>query len=119
MTESTKGLLGDAQLAMMKSEAVIINAARGGVLDEAALLRRLQEKRLAGAALDVFAREPLPASHPLLDHPRVITTPHVGFLSDRTDAEYVRRQADAVVSWRANGRPNRAVNEVRTCACLL
>jgi phosphoglycerate dehydrogenase-like enzyme len=58
---------------------------------------------IAAAAADAAA---------LLIHPRAITTPHVGFLSDTTDAEYMQRQADAVVSWRANGRPDRAVNRV-------
>jgi D-3-phosphoglycerate dehydrogenase len=86
---------------------VIAAAAR----DAEALLAAVESGHLAGAVLGVFTPEPLPTSHPLLVHPRVITTPHVGFLSDTTDAEYVR-QAAAVVSWRANGRPDRAVNRV-------
>jgi len=114
LTDDTRGLLDADALAQMPRGAHVVNVSRGAVVDAEALLAAVDSGQLAGAALDVFAREPLPASHPLLDHPRVITTPHVGFLSDRTDAEYVRRQADAVVSWRANGRPNRAVNEVRT-----
>jgi phosphoglycerate dehydrogenase-like enzyme len=92
LTESTKGLLGEAQLAMMKSEAVIINAARGGVLDEAALLRRLQEKRLAGAALDVFELEPLPADHPLRKLPNVVLTPSPRRIHRRGPAQ--RRAGD-------------------------
>ena len=96
LTESTKGLLGDAQLAMMKSEAVIINAARGGVLDEAALLRRLQEKRLAGAALDVFEKEPLPADHPLRRLPNVVLTPHLGASTEEAQLNVALEIAQAI-----------------------
>lgn len=112
LTDQTRGLLGADAFARMPRGAHVVNVSRGAVVDGEALLAAVDSGHLAGAALDVFAHEPLPASHPLLVHPRVITTPHVGFLSDATDAEYVRRQADAVVSWRATGRPDRAINRV-------
>ncbi|MDX1891551.1 C-terminal binding protein [Mycolicibacterium sp. 050158] len=112
LTKDTRGLLDASAYARMPRGAHVVNVSRGAVVDADALLAAVDSGHLAGAALDVFEQEPLPASHPLLEHPRVITTPHVGFLSDITDAEYVRRQADAVVTWRVNGRPDRAINRV-------
>ncbi len=78
LTESTQRMIGDAQLAMMKSGAYLVNAARGGVVDEAALARFVESGKLGGAALDVYEEEPLPADHPLRRLPTVVLTPHVG-----------------------------------------
>jgi len=72
----TKGLIGQKELALMKPDAYLINTARGGVVDEAALLAALDENRLAGAALDVFVKEPA-VDNELARHPRVIATPHI------------------------------------------
>ena len=76
-TKETDGLIGDPELAVMKSSAVLINIARGSLIREEALVRALQEKRIAGAGLDVFEAEPLPADSPLWTMPNVIITPHV------------------------------------------
>lgn len=76
-TSETHGLIGEPELAAMKKSAVIINIARGAVIQEKALLRALQENRIAGAGLDVFEKEPLPESSPLWQMPNVIITPHV------------------------------------------
>ena len=77
------GNLADARvIAAMKPTAFLINVARGGVLDEDALLLALRERRLAGAALDVYRTAPLPAEHPLWREPRVVLTPHIGGMSD-------------------------------------
>jgi D-3-phosphoglycerate dehydrogenase len=78
LTEETQGLIGVKELAMMKPGAYLINAARGGVVDEAALFTALKEKRLAGAALDVFEKEPVSADHPLLQLDNVVAVPHLG-----------------------------------------
>ncbi len=78
LTDATRNLIGAAQLARMKPTAVIVNAARGGVLDETALADALREERIAGAALDVFTTEPLPADHPLRSLENVVLTPHIG-----------------------------------------
>jgi D-3-phosphoglycerate dehydrogenase len=83
LLDSTRGLLGAPEFALMKPTAVVVNAARGGVVDEAALHDALVEGRIAGAALDVFADEPLGAS-PLRDHPGVVLTPHIAGYSERS-----------------------------------
>jgi D-2-hydroxyacid dehydrogenase (NADP+) len=78
----TENLIDAAVLSCMKPSAYLINVARGGVLDEEALLAALREKRLAGAALDVFRERPLPADHPLWREEKIIITPHIGGMSD-------------------------------------
>jgi D-2-hydroxyacid dehydrogenase (NADP+) len=78
----TENLVDASVLEAMKPTAYLINVARGGVLDEVALLRALRGKRLAGAALDVFREQPLPPEHPLWQEERVIITPLVGGMSD-------------------------------------
>jgi D-2-hydroxyacid dehydrogenase (NADP+) len=78
----TENLIDAAVLASMKPSAYLINVARGGVLDEGALLAALREQRLAGAALDVFRERPLPTDHPLWREEKIIITPHIGGMSD-------------------------------------
>lgn len=77
LTEDTKNLIAHKELAMMKPKAFIINCARGGIIDEDALYKALQEKKIAGAALDVFAEEP-PLNSQLLNLPNIVLTPHLG-----------------------------------------
>ena len=77
LTPETRHLIGRGELAAMKPTAYLINIARGGLVDEAALVEALNEGRIAGAALDTFEREPLPPESPLWDMPNVIITPHV------------------------------------------
>jgi D-2-hydroxyacid dehydrogenase (NADP+) len=88
----TRHIVGDRVLAAMKPTGYLINVARGGVLDDAALVRALEAKKLAGAALDVFDQEPLPIDHPFWRMPNVIITPHFGGYYDR----YVEDSADQV-----------------------
>jgi phosphoglycerate dehydrogenase-like enzyme len=76
-TAHTRGMLGAQELAQMRDGAVLINVARGGIVDEQALLLELQSGRLRGAALDVFSEEPLPPDSPLWDAPRLLILPHV------------------------------------------
>lgn len=81
LTPETRGLIGDAALGRMKPSAYFVNVGRGASVDEAALARALRERRIAGAAVDVFAQEPPPAGHPLYGLDNVILSPHVsGFL---------------------------------------
>ncbi len=78
VTDETRGLIGRAAFAKMKKGVRLVNAARGGLVDEAALLDAINDGTVAAAALDVFATEPLPADSPLLGHANIITTPHLG-----------------------------------------
>jgi D-3-phosphoglycerate dehydrogenase len=113
LTSSTKGLIGERELALMKPQARIINCARGGIIDEAALLAALKEDRLAGAALDVFSSEP-PGSDPLLvellAHPRVIVTPHLGASTEEAQVMVALDVAEQVVSVLNGGTARGAVN---------
>lgn len=78
LTESTRGLVDAARLARMKPDAILVNTARGGVVDETALAATLRNGKLGGAALDVFDDEPLRAGSPLAGAPNLILTPHIG-----------------------------------------
>ncbi|MBI4770748.1 MAG: D-2-hydroxyacid dehydrogenase, partial [Chloroflexi bacterium] len=89
LTAETRNLIGAGELKAMKRSAVLINIARGGVLDEAALLAALREGAIAGAVLDVFAQEPLPGDHPLWKTPNVLLTPHVSGISTHYDRRAV------------------------------
>jgi phosphoglycerate dehydrogenase-like enzyme len=77
LTAQTRGMIGAAAFARMKPGAMLINAARGGIVDEAALVAALDSGRLAGAGLDVFTSEPMPVDHPLFRFPNVVLTPHI------------------------------------------
>jgi phosphoglycerate dehydrogenase-like enzyme len=76
LTKETEGLIGERELRAMKPDAVLINVARGRVVDETALVRALRDGWIGGACLDVFATEPLPEDSPLWDMPNVVVTPH-------------------------------------------
>ena len=85
LTEQTRGMIGEAELRAMKRDAVLINSARGGLVDEAALLRALREGWIAGAGFDVLSKEPPKDGNPLLESelPNLIVTPHVAWSSDK------------------------------------
>jgi phosphoglycerate dehydrogenase-like enzyme len=83
LTSETRGMIGSAELARLRPHAVVVNVGRGAVVDEPALIDALAQRRIAGAALDVFAEEPLPESSPLWSMPNVIVTPHVSGFGPR------------------------------------
>lgn len=91
LTNETRGFVGREQLARMKPSAILINTARGPIVDQSALIEALSQKRLGGAGIDVFDMEPpLPADHPILSAPNAVLLPHVGFET----AEAVAAKAD-------------------------
>ena len=100
LDDSTRGLLGRERLGRMKHDAVLVNTARGGIVDEAALAAMLREGRLGGAALDVFEHEPLAAGSPLAGAPRLLLTPHIAGVTvesnERVSALIADRVAEAL-----------------------
>lgn len=96
LTEATRGMMGEAEIARMKPGAILVNAARGGLVDEEALAEALRGGRLAAAGLDVFEEEPLPADSPLRDLANVVLTPHVGASTAEAQREVSRQIAVAV-----------------------
>lgn len=109
LVESTRNLIDAARLAQMQPSAYLINAARGGIVDEAALLEALDRGQIAGAALDVFASEP-PSDTALLTHPKVIVTPHLGASTIEAQALSGVDVAEGVLTALAGGTPRYAVN---------
>jgi (S)-sulfolactate dehydrogenase len=98
LTPETRGLLGTVKLALMKPDAILINTARGGVVDEAALAAALKSGKLGGAALDVFDDEPLPAGSPLAGCPNLILTPHVAGVTRESNVRVSTLIADKVAA---------------------
>jgi phosphoglycerate dehydrogenase-like enzyme len=82
--ERTRGLIGARELAMMKRTAYLVNTSRGPIVEEAALIRALREGTIAGAGLDVYDTEPLPAGHPFLSLPNTVLAPHLGYVTEET-----------------------------------
>jgi len=104
LEDDTRNIVNDRVLSAMKPTAFLINLARGGVLDEEALLRALEQKRIAGAALDALAKEPLPADNPLWKLPNVYITPHIGGFCD-TYVIDAARQFEQSLAHFAAGKP--------------
>lgn len=84
LSERTHGLIGAPELARMKRTAFLVNTSRGPIVDQAALLHALDAGTIAGAGLDVYDEEPLPADHPLRRHPSTVVTPHLGYVTEET-----------------------------------
>jgi D-3-phosphoglycerate dehydrogenase len=104
LTEATRGILGRAGIARMRPGAFVVNCARGGLVDEAALLEALDEARLAGAGVDVFANEPVRDDDPLPRHPKVVATPHLGASTVEAQTNVARQVANEVLAV-LEGRP--------------
>ena len=110
LTPDTRGLIGEAQLRRMKKSAYLINTSRGAIVDEAALVRALHEGWIAGAALDAFVTEPLPATHPLVSAPNVLITPHQASFGCDTGARVSEAAARAISECHAGRRPQWVLN---------
>ncbi len=102
LTEQTRGMIGVAEIARMKPTAILINAARGGIVEERALAVALEQRKLGGAALDVYETEPLPGEHPLRGTPNLVMTPHLGAATIEAQREVAleiaRRVRNALVA---------------------
>ncbi|MCS6780127.1 MAG: hydroxyacid dehydrogenase [Geminicoccaceae bacterium] len=98
LTAATRGMIDAARLARLRPTAFLINTARGGLVDETALAEALRAHRLAGAALDVFAREPLPADDPLRDCPNLLLSPHVAGVSAESARQMALEAAENVLA---------------------
>ncbi len=113
LTRETHGIVGADLLARMPAASYLVNTARGGMVELDAVLRALEEGRLAGVAFDVLPEEPPPSDHPVLTHPRALVTPHVAWYSKESEAELRRKAAQNVVTWARTGRPDYPVVEGR------
>lgn len=110
LNESTRGLIDREKLSLMKQTAYLINTARGGVVDEAALIEALKSGRIAGAALDVFEPEPLPPDSPLFECPNLIMTPHVGAHTYEAILRMNMMAAESIVDFFSGRIPKHVVN---------
>ena len=109
LSDRTRGLIGAAELALMKPGATLVNTSRGPIVDEKAMLEALASGRLSHAALDVYDREPLPQDHPLLKMDNVTLLPHLGYVSDEVLRGFYRECVENIAAW-LEGKPVRVVN---------
>ncbi len=109
LSEDSKNLLNDTRLRLMKKTAYLVNTARGAIIDELALVKILQEKAIAGAALDVFVEEPLPKNHPLTQLDNVVLTPHLGWPTDSGFEGFAENAVTNILDYMA-GKLTRALN---------
>ncbi len=99
LTPASRGLIDARRLALMKPTAYLVNTARGPIVDEAALVAALSERRIAGAGLDVFDKEPLPPGHPLTALPNVVLTPHIGWPTDHGYHRFAEAASDVLLAY--------------------
>jgi len=104
LSPRTRGLIGARELALMKPTAILINTSRGPIVQEAALLAALRERRIAGYGADTFDVEPLPPDHPLRSEPRALLTPHLGYVTEDTYRVFYPGMVAAIEAW-LNGSP--------------
>jgi phosphoglycerate dehydrogenase-like enzyme len=109
LSQRSRGLVGAKELALMKPSAYIINTSRGPIIEEAALLAALRRKTIAGAGLDVFDIEPLPADHPLRKRDNVVLTPHLGYVATQNYRAYFAGVVDDIRAF-IDGKPVRVID---------
>lgn len=108
LSDRTRGLIGPAELALLKPTAYLVNTSRAAIVDQDALLTALREGRIAGAGVDVFDVEPLPADHPMRTAPRLLATPHLGYVSRANYERYFGQAAEGIRAFLA-GAPVRVL----------
>jgi D-3-phosphoglycerate dehydrogenase / 2-oxoglutarate reductase len=110
LTDRTRGVIGAAELRRMRPGARVINVARGGIIDEAALAEAVRDGVIAGAAIDVFTDEPVPEGHPLIGVDGIVVTPHLGASTAEAQVNVAADVADQIVEYLHGGSPRYAVN---------
>ncbi|MFF4134475.1 D-2-hydroxyacid dehydrogenase family protein [Streptomyces mirabilis] len=108
LSDRTRGLLGAAEIALLKPTAYLINTSRAAIVDQEALLAALHEGRIAGAGVDVFDVEPLPGNHPMRTAPRLLATPHLGYVSRANYARYYGQALEDIQAY-LDGDPVRVL----------
>lgn len=109
LSDRTRGLVGEREISLMKREAFLVNTSRGPIVDEQALVHALETSSIAGAGLDVFDQEPLPADHPLARLHNTVLTPHVGFVTTNVYRSFFRDVVEDIAAFLAK-RPVRVLN---------
>jgi phosphoglycerate dehydrogenase-like enzyme len=99
LSQRSRGLVGAADLARMKPTSYLVNTARGPIVEEAALLEALQQKKIAGAAIDVFAVEPLPVGHPFRKLDNIVLTPHLGYVTEESFRSHYSQMVEGIDAW--------------------
>ena len=112
LSPRSKGIVGAPELTLMKPTAFLVNTSRGPLVDESALIHALQNRTIAGAALDVYDVEPLPEFHPFRSLDRLLVTPHVGFVTTETYKIFYQDTVENIAAW-LSGRPVRVTRPQR------
>jgi phosphoglycerate dehydrogenase-like enzyme len=99
LSPKTRGIVGESELAVMKPSSYLINTSRGPLIEEAALIKALEARKIAGLAVDVFEHEPLPLTHPFRRLPNVLATPHIGFGSQSLYETFYRDSVTNITNW--------------------
>lgn len=108
LSERSRGLIGAAELSLMHSDSYLVNTSRGEIVDEAALLAAIRSGGIAGAGVDVFSEEPLPADHPFRSEPRILATPHIGYVTRPTYDIFYGDAVAGIAAW-LEGSPLRVL----------
>jgi phosphoglycerate dehydrogenase-like enzyme len=108
LSDRSRGLVGAQELGLMKKTSYLINTSRGPIVDEKSLIAALQAKSIAGAGLDVFDVEPLPLDHPFRKLDNVVTTPHLGYVSEQNYRKYFPDIVEDIRAW-LDGKPVRVI----------
>jgi D-3-phosphoglycerate dehydrogenase len=107
LSQRSRGLVGAADLARMKPTSYLVNTARGPIVDEAALLEALQQRKIAGAGIDVFSVEPLPVDHPFRKLDNLVLTPHLGYATEEGFRAHYSQMVEGIDAWFRGETPRR------------
>jgi phosphoglycerate dehydrogenase-like enzyme len=105
LSDRSRGLVGKPEFELMKPSALLVNTSRGPIVAESALIEAARSTKIAGAAVDVFDREPLPLDHPFRLLPNILATPHIGYVADDLYRTFYRDTVSNIASWMAKRSP--------------